>query len=206
MIRWCALKCSAWTAMDRWKEEMARFMLDIILVKLMEVLVKYTFVTCTITIFSKITFLDNIFLKEDPQGQQEIFWLALINSKAEMLHNYLHLVWIIYNDYTNIYAQQFSWLNGCLMQKKILNWVLFPFYFLQRLKAFLKPRSNFSTPDQTHRHRQAGRKSPRLKISYHCHRYEIFLKRYNLTHAFVVLRWAGRKVILASPFLTPIFR
>ena len=78
--------------MDRWKEEMARFMLDIILVKLMEVLVKYTFVTCTITIFSKITFLDNIFLKEDPQGQQEIFWLALINSKAEMLHNYLHLV------------------------------------------------------------------------------------------------------------------
>ena len=78
--------------MDRWKEEMARFMLDIILVKLMEVLVKYTFVTCTITIFSKITFLDNICLKEDPQGQQEIFWLALINSKAEMLHKYLHLV------------------------------------------------------------------------------------------------------------------
>ena len=91
-------------------------------------------------------------------------------------------------------------------KKLFLNWVLFTFYFIQRLKAFLKPRSNFSTPDQTHRHRQAGRKSPRLKISYHCHRYEIFLKRYNLTHAFVVLRWAGRKVILASPFLTPIFR
>ena len=50
------------------------------------------------------------------------------------------------------------------------------------------------------------RKSPRLKISYYCHRYEIFIKKSNMTHAFVVLRWAGRKVILASPFPTPIFR
>ena len=39
-------------------------------------------------------------------------------------------------------------------KKLFLNWVLFTFYFIQRLKAFLKPRSNFSTLDQTHRHRQ----------------------------------------------------
>ena len=44
--------------MDRWKEEMARFMLDIILVKLMEILVKYTFVT---SLNNNDFFKDNIF-------------------------------------------------------------------------------------------------------------------------------------------------
>ena len=43
--------------MDRWKEEMARFMLDIILVKLMEVLVKYTFGY----LYNNDFFKDNIF-------------------------------------------------------------------------------------------------------------------------------------------------
>ena len=44
--------------MDRWKEEMARFMLDIILVKLMEIVVKYTFVT---SFNNNDFFKDNIF-------------------------------------------------------------------------------------------------------------------------------------------------
>ena len=67
--------------------------------------------------------------------------------------------------------------------------MLFAFYFIQRLKAFLKPRSNFSTLDQTHRHRQAGRKSPRLKISYHCHRYEIFIKKNPTWHMHFKVGW-----------------